>query len=113
MERNALDHRSCSKVWKLSEPLEVEVGQELPGRSDDRSDDSQGNNCQLRIEYKYVLIRGTKRDKLRWEAEGLGNHRRLRVTEAREPWKSRNLKGLRKEMKGVRHSKDSKALCAV
>eukprot|EP00434_Breviolum_minutum_P004168 symbB.v1.2.003674.t2/scaffold175.1/size369221/30 len=47
--------------WKLAEPLEVEVGQEL--------------------HYKYVLVRGTKKDKLKWEADGLGNHRRLLVTE--------------------------------
>lgn len=48
-------------VWKLAEPLEVSVGQEL--------------------HYKYLLIRGTRRDKFKWEADGLGNHRRLRVTE--------------------------------
>eukprot|EP00438_Fugacium_kawagutii_P027716 Skav222565 [mRNA] locus=scaffold791:169098:170486:+ [translate_table: standard] len=48
-------------VWKLAEPLQVEVGQEL--------------------HYKYLLIRGSKRDKLKWEAEGYGNHRRLCVTE--------------------------------
>jgi len=47
--------------WKLAQPLEVEVGQEL--------------------HYKYVLVRGTKKDKLKWEADGLGNHRRLLVTE--------------------------------
>eukprot|EP00435_Cladocopium_sp_Y103_P010890 s435_g2.t2 len=48
-------------VWKLAEPLEVSVGQEL--------------------HYKYLLIRGTRRDKFKWEADGIGNHRRLRVTE--------------------------------
>ena len=36
----------------------------------------------LRMEYKYVLIRGSRKDKLKWELNGLGNHRRLRVTEA-------------------------------
>ena len=34
-----------------------------------------------RLHYKYLLIRGTRRDKFKWEADGLGNHRRLRVTE--------------------------------
>eukprot|EP00439_Symbiodinium_sp_Y106_P074588 s675_g14.t1 len=37
-------------VWTLSDPLEVELGQEL--------------------QYKYVIIRGTRRDKLRWETDG-------------------------------------------
>lgn len=36
---------------------------------------------RLRLHYKYVLVRGTKKDKLKWEADGLGNHRRLLVTE--------------------------------
>lgn len=35
----------------------------------------------VRLHYKYLLIRGSKRDKLKWEAEGYGNHRRLCVTE--------------------------------
>ena len=34
-----------------------------------------------RLQYKYVIIRGTRRDKLRWETDGVGNHRRLQVNE--------------------------------
>ena len=33
------------------------------------------------MEYKYVLIRGRRRDKVKWELNGMGNHRRLRITE--------------------------------
>ncbi|CAL1132318.1 unnamed protein product [Cladocopium goreaui] len=54
-------------VWKLAEPLEVSVGQESLGSET--------------LHYKYLLIRGTRRDKFKWEADGLGNHRRLRITE--------------------------------
>ena len=70
-------------MWKLAEPLEVEVGQEplALDHSKDWIHLAELCHAQPRLHYKYLLIRGTKRDKLKWEADGFGNHRCLCVTE--------------------------------